>query len=86
MLENDKYLLLNINEINNNYNYSTNQNIQNSFGILLPNLLNGDYFYLDTKIIEKTYRYSDLGNIEQLTIEIFKISISAKSPEVIVWF
>jgi len=70
MLENDKYLLLNINEINNNYNYSTNQNIQNSFGILLPNLLNGDYFYLDTKIIEKTYRYSDLGNIDQLTIEI----------------
>ena len=70
MLENDKYLTLKINEITNNYNYSTNHNIQNSFGILLPNLLNGDYFYLDTKIIEKIYKYSDLGNIDLMTIEI----------------
>jgi hypothetical protein len=70
LIENDKYLLLNIDEINNNYNYSTNMDIQKSFGILLPNLLNGDYFYLDTKIIEKIYRYSNLGNIDKLTINI----------------
>ena len=69
-IENDKYLLLNIDEINNNYNYSTNNDIQKSFGILLPNLLNGDYFYLDTKIIEKIYKYSNLGNIDKLTINI----------------
>ena len=70
LIENDKYLLLNIDEINNNYNYSTNMDIQKSFGILLPNLLNGDYFYLDTKIIEKIYRYSNLGNIDKITINI----------------
>ena len=70
LIENDKYLLLNIEEINNNNNYSTNIDIEKSFGILLPNLLNGDYFYLDTKIIEKIYRYSNLGNIEKLTVNI----------------
>ena len=70
LVENDKHLLLNIDEITNNYNYSTNENIQKSFGILLPNLLNGDYYYLDTKIIEKIYKYSDLGNIDQLTLNI----------------
>ena len=46
----------NNNNNNNLINLLNNNNEQlNYILLLLPNLLNGDYFYLDTKIIEKIY-------------------------------
>ena len=69
-LENEKFLLLFIDEIDNNQNFSTNQFIDRSFGMLMPNFINGDYLYMDTKIVEKIYKYSDLGIVDQITLKI----------------
>jgi hypothetical protein len=32
--------------------------------MLMPNFINGDYLYMDTKIVEKIYKYSDLGIVD----------------------
>jgi hypothetical protein len=69
-LEYDKFLLVFIDEISNAYGHSTNEFIDNAFGVVMPNFVNQDYYYLDTKLVEKIYRYSDLGNIDQITLRI----------------
>lgn len=69
-LEYDKFLLVFIDEISNAYGHSTNEFIDNAFGVIMPNFVNQDYYYLDTKLVEKIYRYSDLGNIDQITLRI----------------
>ena len=60
-LEQDKFLLLYIDEIKENNKLSSNNQIEKAFSILYPDFTNGDYYYLDTRFIEKTYRFSNLG-------------------------
>lgn len=68
-LEDDRYILLNINEIDTNYEYATDQEIENSFSILFPDYVNGDYYYLDSAHHEKVYDHGNLGNISRMTIK-----------------
>ena len=67
-LEDDRYLLLNIPELDSNYEYSTEQNANNNFSILFPDYINGDYFYLNTSYQDKIYNKGLLGKINKLTI------------------
>jgi hypothetical protein len=69
-LENEKFLLLNIDEIKDTNDMATNIEISNSFAILFPDYVNGDFFYTNTQGVDKIYRFSQLGNIKSLTINI----------------
>lgn len=70
-LEEDRYLLLNIKEIDNLYStYGTDQDIENSFSLLFPNYINGDSFYLEAAGQDKIYDHGTLGNITRMTIQI----------------
>lgn len=72
-LENDRYILLNIEELDSKYEYTTDQHINNNFSMLLPDYINGDYYYLNTNYQDKFYDRGVLGNIKRLTIK-FKSS------------
>jgi hypothetical protein len=67
-LEDNRYILLNVPEINTNYEYGTNDNLQRSFSILLPDYINGDYYYLDTTNHEKVFDSGTLGNLSKMTV------------------
>jgi len=67
-LENDRFLLLNINEIDTNYEYATDQDMERAFSILFPDYINGDYYYLDSSYHEKVFDHTLLGNITKMTI------------------
>lgn len=69
-LENEKFLLLNIDEIKDTNDMATNIEISNSFAILFPDYVNGDFFYTTTEGVDKIYRFSQLGNIKSLTVNI----------------
>ena len=69
-LEQEKFLLLYIDEITDNKKLSSNYNIEKAFSILYPDYTNSEYYYLDTRFVEKTYKFSELGNIDNLTIKI----------------
>lgn len=69
-LEDEKFLLLNIDEIKDTNDMATNIEISNSFAILFPDYINGDFFYTNTQGVDKIYRFSQLGNIKSLTINI----------------
>ena len=69
-LENEKFLLLNIDEIKDTNDMATNIEISNAFAILFPDYVNGDFFYTNTQGVDKIYRFSQLGNIKSLTINI----------------
>jgi len=67
-LQDDRYLLLNIPEIEKNYEYATDDALNKSFCILFPDYINGDYYYLDTLNHEKVFDHSTLGNLSRMTI------------------
>jgi hypothetical protein len=67
--EDDRLILLNIDEIETNYDYATDQNIERAFSILFPDYINGDYYYLNTTYHEKIYNTGTLGNIPKMTIQ-----------------
>ena len=69
-LENEKFLLLNIDEIKDTNDMATNIEISNAFAILFPDYINGDFFYTNTQGVDKIYRFSQLGNIKSLTVNI----------------
>jgi hypothetical protein len=69
-LEDEKFILLNIDEIKDVNDMATNVEISNAFSILYPDYVNGDFFYTNTQGVNKIYRFSQLGNIKSLTINI----------------
>jgi hypothetical protein len=69
-LEDEKFILLNIDEIKDVNDMATNIEISNAFSILYPDYVNGDFFYTTTQGVDKIYRFSQLGNIKSLTINI----------------
>jgi hypothetical protein len=69
-LEDEKFLLLNIDEIKDVNDMATNTEVSNAFSILFPDYVNGDCFYTNTQGVDKIYRFSQLGNIKSLTINI----------------
>lgn len=69
-LENDKFLLLKLDEYQDVNEMATNQEVSRSFSIMFPDFVNGDYFYTDTHYVDKIFRFSSLGNIKNFTISI----------------
>jgi hypothetical protein len=69
-LENEKFLLLNIDEIKDVNDMATNTEVSNAFSILFPDYVNGDFFYTNTQGVDKIYRFSQLGSIKSLTVNI----------------
>jgi hypothetical protein len=67
-LEDDRYLMMNIKELDSNYEYTTEQSINNTFSLLFPDYINGDYLYLDTSYQDKVFDKGILANITKLTI------------------
>jgi len=69
-LEDENFLLLNIDEIKDVNDMATNTEASNAFSILFPDYVNGDCFYTKSQGVDKIYRFSQLGNIKSLTINI----------------
>ena len=66
----DKYTILYLNDINDISNFSTNKNLANAFNILYPDLIQANSLYVDCSYVEKIYKYSNLGNIEKILINL----------------
>jgi hypothetical protein len=69
-LEDEKFLLLNVDEIKDVNDMATNTELSNAFSILFPDYVNGDFFYTNTQGVDKIYRFSQLGNIKSLSVNI----------------
>jgi hypothetical protein len=69
-LEDEKFLLLYIDEFKDVNDLATNQETANAFSMLFPDFVNGDYYYTDTHYVDKIFRFSSLGNISSFTIRV----------------
>ena len=66
----DKYTILYLNDINDVSNYSTDKILSNAFNVLYPDLIQANSLYIDCNYVEKIYKYSNLGNIEKILINL----------------
>jgi hypothetical protein len=67
-LAQERYITMNIRELNNINDRSTNNNIMQSFAVLYRNDINNNFVQFTTKDVIKTWSYSDLQNINSLAI------------------
>ena len=66
----DRFVMLNIKELDNTYTYGTNVNTSNSFGLIFPDKLVSKNYYLGIPFFTSDYyKKSKLGTINRLTIE-----------------
>ena len=68
-LYNDKFLLLNVTELNKD-NYATNTDQGNSFGLLYPEKLQNNYLYINSFNSGSIFKFSNLKNLYSLTIKL----------------
>ncbi len=66
----DKYTIMYLNDINDVSNYSTNKILSNAFNVLYPDLIECNSLYIDCNYVEKIYKYSSLGNVERMLINL----------------
>ena len=66
----DKYNLLYLDEFNKPNENATNDIIGKSFSVLFPDGCNCDILYVSSGFIDKMFKFSDLGQINLLTINI----------------
>ena len=66
----DKYIIMYLNDINDVSNFSTDKILSNAFNVLYPDILYGNTLYVDCNYVEKIYKYSNLGNIERMLINL----------------
>jgi hypothetical protein len=66
----DKYSLLNIDEYLSDNENSTNTFVGNSFSVMFPDSGNCDYLYTSSGFIDKIFKFSNLGVLNQMTISI----------------
>jgi len=67
-LDSDRYLMLNIEEINDNNVNSTNASLRDAFCLLSPDSYGELHYYASTNYQDKIYKMSNLGNINRLTL------------------
>ena len=67
-LDSDRYLMLNIEEINDNNVNSTNASLRDAFCLLSPDNYGELHYYASTNYQDKIYKMSNLGNINRLTL------------------
>jgi len=73
-LANDKYTLLYIDEFQNPNENSTNDAVGKSFSIMFPDGCNCDILYTSSGFIDKMFKFSLLGQINQMTIKILNFN------------
>jgi hypothetical protein len=69
-LDSDRYLMLNIEEINDNNVNSTNSSLRDAFCLLSPDTYGELHYYASTNYQDKIYKMSNLGNINRLTLSL----------------
>ena len=69
-LDSDRYLMLNIVEINDNNVNSTNASLRDAFCLLSPDSYGELHYYASTNYQDKIYKMSNLGNINRLTLSL----------------
>lgn len=62
------YLFFNVKEMEDIYDYSTNNKIRNTSSILYPDYVNSDYLYINTNLNETIYKISKLAVLNNLSI------------------
>jgi len=67
-LDTDRYIMLNIEEINDNNVNSTNSALRDAFCLLSPDSFGELHYYASTNYQDKIYKMSSLGNINRLTL------------------
>jgi hypothetical protein len=67
-LDTDRYIMLNIEEINDNNVNSTNSALRDAFCLLSPDSYGELHYYASTNYQDKIYKMSNLGNINRLTL------------------
>jgi len=63
------YILLDIDEINDVNEYSTNQDVLKSFGVLYPYMERGNYTNFHTANVDKIFKFSHLGKVKRMTLK-----------------
>jgi hypothetical protein len=69
-IENDKYTILYLNDINDVSQFSTDQTLSTAFNVLYPDEIVGNYVYVDCRYADKIYKFSDLGNLTKLQLRL----------------
>lgn len=69
-LDTDRYIMLNIEEINDNNVNSTNSALRDAFCLLSPDSYGELHYYASTNYQDKIYKMSNLGNINRLTLSL----------------
>jgi len=69
-LENDKYSILYLNDINDVSQFSTDLALSKAFNVLYPDAVYGDSLYIDCRYADKIYKYSNLGNMTRMMLRI----------------
>jgi hypothetical protein len=69
-LENDKYSIFYLNDINDISNFSTDQTLSTAFNVMFPDIITKNFVYYDCYSSDKIYKFSELGNINKLEMRI----------------
>ena len=69
-LATDKYNIMYLNDINDVSNFSTDKILSNAFNVLYPDIIESNSLYIDCNYVEKIYKYSNLGNLERMLINL----------------
>ena len=85
-LENNKYTIVYLNDINDVSQFSTDIALSKAFNVLYPDLSYGDTLYVDCRYADKIYKYSELGNINRLELTLAdplgkELTINLKSQD-----
>jgi len=67
---NDRYMILNMEEMKNINQFATTNDIRKSFAVLYPNKCNNVFGYFYTDGIEKFFKNSELQNLKNMTFTI----------------
>ena len=67
-IENDKYTILYLNDINNISQYSTDITLSKAFNVLYPEIITCDSIYTDCRYADKIYNFSSLGVLKKMDI------------------
>ncbi len=67
-LDGDRYIMLSIDEINDNNINSTNSSLRKAFCLLYPDSYGELHYYASSNYQDKIYKMSNLGNINRLTL------------------
>ena len=67
-IENDKYTILYLNDINDVSQFSTDLALSKAFNVLYPEIISGNSIYVNCRYADKIYKYSDLGNMTKMEL------------------